>query len=203
MPSAGDVDDCAPTAAAQCQNVTAPWLRIPNTRAFRLAAGKPDKPGPTGLTMDDVYRGQVTLYPVYDGLLHKLRGWSWDDFADMARQHHPMCCAVISAKLPARLRLGFDGAHALTVVVKGSGRWLMANPLQKAQSRWLEINPGEVKPALLAYGRKATGTAGCWAVAYPTDEQMATTFLGSRLEDAYRQNEELEARIEAAKEALG
>lgn len=205
---AGDIDDCWVLSSIQAQNVTAPWLRLVSVPTYRVAAGNPDRPGPTGGSLEDTMQATAKLFPEYTDLLHKLRDWSWDDFADMARAHHPMSVSVVSGKLPPRLRFGFTGYHRITVVVKGNGQWLMANPLAKTGSRWQKVNPTEIRPAIMAYGSAKANHAGCWAVAFPTDAQMAETYHATDdttpfdQEDLDNATAELAAKIAAAKEAL-
>jgi hypothetical protein len=211
-PGAGDVDDCWVVSSLQAMNVTAPELRLVSVPTFRVAAGNPDMPGPTGGSLEDTIQGMVNLFPFYAGELRKLKGWTWDDFADLAREHRPMSVAVISGKLPTRLRYGFVGDksfHRITVVVKGAGRWLVANPLAPVYSRWEEVNPLEIKPAIMAYGRHVAGHSGVYAVAFPTDVRMAALLNGMPDDPTPYSQEDLDSatallqeKIDAAKAAL-
>jgi hypothetical protein len=81
----------------------------------------------------------------------------------------------VSAKLPARLQFGFKGYHQISVAVKDDGRWLVANPLAPPYSRWVQVQPEEIRAAVLAYGTAKGGTPGVWAVVFPGDAVMAAT----------------------------
>lgn len=175
-PGAGDVDDCWAVSSIQCVNVTAPWLRLVSVPAFRKAAGNPDKPGPTGGSLADTVKGVTTIFPVYAGRLHVLRGASWTRFVEVAKEHRPLSVAIVAGKLPARLQHGFTGYHRVSVVVKGKGTWLLADPLAPVYSRWATVTPAELRSAIMGYGNAKSGTNGAWAVAFPTDDVMAATY---------------------------
>ena len=211
-PGVGDIDDCWAVSSIQCVNVVAPQLRLVSVPTFRVAAGNPDQPGPTGGDLGDTVQGVETLFPVFAGKLRKLRGWSWDDFVDRAKDHHPMSVSVINAKMPTRCRFGFNipaSYHRISVVVKADGHWLVANPLAKPYSRWCKVNPAEIRDAVMAYGKAREGTRGVWAVSFPTDDQLEPALDGLPddltpfdQEDIDSATAVLEARIKAAQDAL-
>lgn len=171
-PGAGDVDDCWVVSGIQAVNVTAPWLRLVSVPAFRRAAGEPDVQGEAnGGQLRDIRRGIRTLFPDYADLWDNAYGVTWDAFVAHALEHRPLSVAVRSSKLPTRLQFGFGGYHQITIAVKGDGTWLVANPLAEPYARWITVNPVELKPAVMAYGRAQAGASGAWYVVGPTDAE--------------------------------
>lgn len=187
-PGARDADDCwVLSGGVQCVNATAPWLRLVSVPVFRKAAGRPDVQGRAdGGQLDDIKRGVETLWPAWyrdETRLRVRKQVTWESLREWAEGrpegHRPLSIAVVSAKLPPRLQFGFTGPasyHQLSLVVKSDGRWLVANPLAPVYSRWVEVNPAELRPAVMAYGRARTGQGGAWFVAFPSDELMAPLF---------------------------
>src|SRR5574343_1566660 len=208
-PGAGDIDDCWVVSAIQAANAVAPWLRLPSVPVFRAAAGNPDKPGPTGGNLADIVQGCETLWPRYfKDRLKRLRGAAWNDFAAHVNAEQPVSVATVSAKLPPRLRFGFAGMHQITVARSGAGQWLVANPLAPVYSRWIEVNPAELKPAVMAYGRAKAGTSGAWAVVFPDAEEMSQLYWGQQDPTPFDQDDidaatqELRERIDDARDVL-
>jgi len=220
-PGAGDVDDCWVVSAIQAMHVTAPWLRLVGVKEFRKAAGRPDVQGEAnGGQLRHVKLGCEGVFPQWyraaDGpRIRVVAGGTWDQLKDDALEHRPLSVAVVSAKLPARLQFGFGGYHQITVVAKASGRWLVANPLAPAYSRWVEVNPSELRPAVVAYGRDKSGRPGAWYVRFPTDEEMAARYHAVDDDTPFDQddidaataalaadNAELQGRIDSAIDVL-
>jgi hypothetical protein len=179
-PGVGDIDDCWVLSGIQCINVTAPWLRLVSVPAFRKAARKPDIQGQAdGGQIVDIKRGVEALFPDwYSGptRVRLLRGESWQTVKDLAAEGRPLSLAVVSAKLPTRMQYGFAGYHQVSLVQKGNGRWLLANPLAQPYARWQEIDPAELRSAVMAYGRAKSGSGGAWFAAFPTDTEMAAIY---------------------------
>ncbi len=209
-PQAGDVDDCFVLSALQCCNMVAPWLRLVSVKSARAAAGNPDKPGPTGGNLADVAQIAENLYPRYfKGNLKILRGALWSDFTNAVNRSVPVSVAVVSSKLPPRLRFGFDGYHQISVARNRDGSWLVFNPLAPVYSRPIALlDPLELKPAVMAYGRAKVGTSGAWAVVWPTAEQMAALYFGQVDPTPFDQDDldaataELQERISDARDVL-
>jgi hypothetical protein len=221
-PGARDVDDCWAVSGIQCVNVTAPWLRLVSIPAFRRAAGKPDTTGADGGQPEDIKRGVESLFPAWyrdETRLRIRRQESWESLVTWAQErpegHRPLSIAVVSAKLPTRIQFGFLKLHQLSLVVKGDGTWLVANPLAPVYSRWERINPAELRPAVMAYGRARTGQGGAWFVAFPSDEQMAPLYAAFDDTTPFDQEDvdqltaaiaaerdELAGRIDAAQDVL-
>lgn len=204
-PGAGDIDDCWVVSAEQCQNVLTPDERLPGVPTFRAAAGNPDDPNePDGGNLAQIVRGIEGCHPRYKGKLKRLRGASMDALKGYARERRPVSLAVLSAKLPAKLRYGFDGPlsfHQVSILVPRDGVLLFANPLAPPQSRWDETFWAAITPAILAYGRARAGTDGVWAVVFPTEEDMdrSTALINAARSEGYAS---AKAKALAAVEAI-
>ena len=182
-----DKDDCWAVGTIQCVNTIAPWLRLLGVTAIRKAAGVPDVAArPDGGQPEDIKRAVETLFPAWfreETRLRIRRQVTYEELRSWAEGrpegHRPLSIAVVSGKLPTRLQFGFTGPtsyHQITLAVKSDGRWLVANPLAPVYSRWVEVNPAELRPAVMAYGRARTGQGGAWFVAFPSAEQMAPLY---------------------------
>jgi hypothetical protein len=208
-PGAGDVDDCWVLSAIQCANAVAPWLRLPSVPVFRKAAGDPDDGIRDGGTLDEIVRGAETLWPAhFRGHLTRRRGVPWEAFQRDVILERPVSVAVVSSKLPTRLQFGFGGYHQISVARNARGQWLVANPLAPVYSRWVRVNPAELKPAVMAYGRARTGKLGAWYVVFPDAEMLATLYSGQEDTTPYDQDDidaatsELRERIDDARDVL-
>lgn len=204
-----DIDDCAVVATIQAVNVTSPWLKLVGTTAFRRAAGNPDDPNaPDGLTEAQVVAGIIGCWPVLRGHLTRMRGESWTNFVRIAEAGHPITVAIDSSKLPEPLRFGFTGRHRVALAYR-NGQLLYANPLARVYSRWLRIDWDDVRAAVMSFGTIMTGNRGAWAVALPTDLEALALLRDWTDDTPYDESDldaataELQARIDAAKEALG
>jgi hypothetical protein len=150
-----------------------------------------------------------TLWPRYfKGRLKVLHGATWDTFAAAVNRDVPVSVSTISSKLPTRLQYGFGGLHRVSIAKGTDGKWLVFNPLAPAYSRPMPVDPLEMKPAIMAYGRQKSGTAGAWAVVFPTAEAMAALYFGKEDPTPFDQDDidaatlELRERIDEAREAL-
>src|SRR5262245_45456565 len=174
-----DLDDCWAVSGIQMANVTAPWLRMPSVAAFRNEAGVPDTgKGIEGGRVRNVYRGARGCYPSIRDLFTLGDGTPWSAFLRELERHRPLSVSVLSGALPARLQYGFEGRHQVTVAEKG-GRIRIANPLQRAETRWETIGADDLRQAMRAYGRPLNDPEGpMYWVAGPTDAQARETLPG-------------------------
>jgi len=200
-PGAGDVDDCWVLSAIQCVNVVAPWLALPTVPAFRKAAGDPDDGKNDGGNLAEISLGIRTTWPVLAGRLQAQRGVAWATLAGLLLEHRPASIAVVSSKLPPRLRYGFQGLHQVTLAVSGQ-QPLLANPLAPPHSRWDRVTLAELQPAILAYGQAKAGKPGAWAVAFPTDAEAIALHPLVAPEHAASRREGYSAALEAAAAAI-
>lgn len=192
-----DIDDCWVLSAYQCVNVVAPWLYLPPVPVFRKAAGDPDDGKHDGGSIAEITQGVRVLYPEFIGKLDALRNVSWTRLRDELQAGRPVSVALSLGVLPKRLRYTTSAVpHQSTLVVKPNGKWLFANPMAPMMSRWDEIDPGDVRPAILDYGH-----GGVFGVAFPTDDSMAPHYPPvSRIIDreAVRRSGELIAAAKGA-----
>lgn len=213
----GDPDECGALSAIQCAHAVAPWLRLPGTKAFRDAARNPDTQGePNGWSVDTILRGVTGTWPVFEDRLVPLRGARFADLRTAAADGRPVSIAVLADLLPPRLSKGVTVPHQVSIVERGDGRLLLANPwVGPRMERWELATWDLIRPAVMAYGEARTGKRGVWAVAFPTAAEMATTYDGYVDDTPYDQADidaataamaqelaELHARIDAAKEIL-
>lgn len=200
----GDVDDCAIVASVQAVLVTSPWLPAVGIRTFRAAAGNPDDPGPDGLTHSEVVRGIRGCYPSIADHIEVLSGANWSHVVELGESGHPLSMAVDSSRLPEPLAFGFDGRHRIALVKRGVPR--LANPLAQPQTRWLRIEWSDVRSAVMRFGEFVNGNRGAWGVALPTDAEALELYVPDETpysqEDLDAATAELQARIDAAREAL-
>jgi hypothetical protein len=179
------------------------------TAVGRKAAGNPDKPGPTGGSLSDTVRMCETLWPRYfKGRLKVLHGAPWDTFAAQVNRGVPVSVSTVSAKLPTRLQFGFGGLHRVSLAKGRDGKWLCFNPLAPVYSRPVQVDPLEMKAAVLAYGRQKAGTSGAWAVVFPTSEAMSALYFGQVDPTPFDQDDidaataALQERIDDARDVL-
>lgn len=204
----GDLDDCWAVASIQAVNVTSPWLRLVGISAFRKAAGNPDDPTKAdGGDTAQIVRGIRGCYPALADHLRVLRGGTWSALLAHAAAGRPATIAIDSSKLPADLRFGFTGRHQVCVAQLPSGAVMLANPLAQPYARWLKVSWDALRPAITGYGRIRSGTPGVWAVVLPDDAEALTLWHADSTPydqaDIDAATVELQARIDAAKEALG
>lgn len=163
-----DIDDCWVLSALQAVHACAPWLYLPSAKVFRHAAGDPDDGHTDGGSIPEIVAGVVGLYPEFAGKLDRLKGASWADLMRALRAGHVASVALSLGVLPRRLRYTTSAVpHQSTLAVKGD-RLLFANPMAPMGSRWDEVDAGDVRPAILDYGKGSV-----FAIAFPTDETMA------------------------------
>lgn len=161
-PGAGDVDDCVPTSMIQAYATQPAHKPLPTIPQFRAAAGVPDKPGPTGLTIAQAAIGARKLWsetPIV------AQAFTWADFTARAYANGgrtPISLSLDSGALPVALRYGFDGLHQVTVWYEG-GKWWIANPLQANGSAPRTISSSALHKA----GGAFAGDGKMYAVIFP------------------------------------
>lgn len=154
MPGAGDVDDCWCTSDLQCVHACAPWLALPTIPAWREAAGNPDRPGPTGGTIEQSAQAIRGFYPrLAIEVLDTDAAVAFAAFANKLKAETGRIATVelLSGALPPALRFGFLGTHRCSVWWQPGTGWRMFNPLQPAHQRALELTEDELRTALRAH----------------------------------------------------
>lgn len=146
-PGVGDIDDCAAIATIYAATSADPLARKPTITEFRLAAGKPDKPGPTGMNVDDIARAAPIIWPGQPFV--RVRTESWQILMGHLDRAAWVSVALLSSALPARLRFGFGGPHQIAVVKRGGVIYAM-NPLARDGSAPLPITETELRVAVRA-----------------------------------------------------
>lgn len=154
-PLTRDVDDCAVIGTFWASRAAGYRGSLPTVPEFRLAAGNPDDPGVAdGLTNAQVWagvRGTALrhLSPVrWDA---NGQGSDWAGLMALIRLGYVASLAVLSSKLPANLRFGFDGWHRVGIAWD-DGRLYLANPLAPQGSAPLPIGEGALQAAAMPFG---------------------------------------------------
>ena len=161
-PLVGDVDDCSVIATFWAARDSGYMGSLPTVPEFRRAAGVPDRPGPSGIDNYHVWLGvQGTELRVLGGTFWNV---DWAPFARTVRQGSSASLAVLSSKLPANLRFGFQGAHRIGVAFDGS-TFVVANPLAHGGSAPLPCPELSLRNA--AY---AVSAGYALAVTFPAQE---------------------------------
>lgn len=125
-PAAGDLDDCWVVATCWAAKMVAPYLRLPDTTAFRAAAGDPDDGFQDGGSLSEIVLACKTLWPQLP--LTAYDGEAWAAFLASLRADGVASLAVRSSLLPRDQQYGFTGAHQVGVAWDGTNFRLM-NPL--------------------------------------------------------------------------
>jgi hypothetical protein len=165
--SSPDWDDCWVVATVWAAVASQPDIHRPTIPEYRKHAGDPDDGIFDGGSLDEVIRGARGSWPDLD-----VTRWdgAWDAFAALVKAGRPASLAVLSAKLPARLRFGFLGAHQVGIAWTGT-TFVVANPLAKDGSAPLPATADELRTAALAlpYGGKVR------AAVFPAPAQLPDT----------------------------
>jgi len=120
----------------------------PTVPQFRAWAKNPDRPGPTGGTLDHVMRGAQGAWPN-----HRKRRYSsydWNGFISLLKAGWTASLAVRSGSLPSSLQYGFKGGHQIGVAYQ-DGKYWVANPLAPNGSRPREISGSALRTAARAF----------------------------------------------------
>lgn len=196
-PGAGDVDDCWAVSDLQGVHASAPWLQLYTVPRYREAAGNPDRPGPTGGTIEQSARALRKLYPslafaAYVAPGSTGLGLRFSDWSVMVKAGRPSSVEIIAGELPPRLRHGFAGRHRILAFWDGTAGYRILDPLAAPHSRAEEIAKPELEASIGAAG------PGVRAIVFPTE---AEAFLGHPLlEDAITQAGSLaQARLDQVK----
>lgn len=160
-PGAGDVDDCWVVSPITCAHALRPKAAMPTIPSFRLAAGKPDVQGVSnGGTRADVLKGSLAKFPYLD---IKLAPTDFAKFELQLRAGYIASIAVLSSKLPAILRFGFNGKHQISLEF-ADGKLLCANPLAPEGSKPIATTWAAIKAAAYAFN----GDGKVWGVLFNT-----------------------------------
>jgi hypothetical protein len=177
---AGDIDDCWVLSAIQCASVSAPWLYLPTVTDFRAAAGDPDDGKSDGGNPNEIAKGVIGTWPQFKGKLKVMNGGIYDKLIDYLLEGRPCSVAFDMTKVPDKYRYGVTVPHQMSIVVKdgGDGAKLLANPMAPVEpTRWARLGKvSELRDAILGYGKIRSGSPSVYAVAFPTEEEMAGTW---------------------------
>lgn len=164
----GDIDDCAAVATIYAMHMYDHGRPLPTIPEFRAAAGAPDKPGPTGMTISQVLRAANKLWP--DITVNGGAFANWDTFNGfMSKGLRPASAQIRSGSLPPALQYGFKGLHQVCVFKVGSD-WFVSNPLQKNGAPPDHIGAASLRQALYDFAHDGKVYAALFPVL-----QSATT----------------------------
>jgi hypothetical protein len=141
----GDVDECwiIATFWALVASGGVEREKLPSIEAFRKAAGRPDRPGPTGGNNYLILKALKRLEPGIDARLY-VGGAS--GFTNMLKRGYIASLSVNSKYLPPNLQYGFKGAHQISVYFQG-GKYYVMNPLAKEGSPLQSITLADLQRA--------------------------------------------------------
>lgn len=136
-PGVGDVDDCWIIATYWALVATGVMTReqLPSIYEFREAAGRPDKPGPSGGNNGNLITALNKLAPEAD--VRRFSG-SLASFTKQLKLGYVASLSLDSGRLPKYLQFGFTGNHQVSVYYQG-GKFYIMNPLAKSGSGLLPI----------------------------------------------------------------
>ena len=147
----GDIDECAILATYWAARAAGFKGDLPSIKTFRMAAGVPDRPGPTGLTTSQIWRG-VTKTGLGAMSVSQLGPTtSWSDFATMMTGGRFASIALDASKLPINLRYGFRGPHQVGLTWS-EGQWYIADPLAPNRSAPRAVPENIIKEAVIGFG---------------------------------------------------
>lgn len=144
-PGAGDLDDCWVIATIWAATASDPSLRKPTVTEFRRHAGDPDDGFMDGGSLDEVFKGSRGVWP--DQPVIKYSG-DWAGFKQYVQEGRTASLAVNSARLPARMRYGFNGPHQ--VGIAWDDGFVLMNPLARNGTPPQPITEAELRPAATA-----------------------------------------------------
>lgn len=149
----GDIDECSILATFWAARAAGFEGTLPSIKEFRFLAGRPDKPGPTGLVNLQVWQGFQRTSLSGGGVNATMvrASTSWTSFAASLRMGGAASIAVDSSKLPTSMRYGFYGAHRVGLTWY-EGKWYLANPLAPDKSLPQVISEAAIRAATLAFG---------------------------------------------------
>jgi hypothetical protein len=145
-PGVGDADDC--WVIATFWSLVAGGVlskdQLPSVRAFREAAGVPDRRGKAdGGNNAQILRALRKLAPKSGAYLYS-SGMS--GFVTALKKGYVASVSVRSGMLPKNMQFGFKGAHQISVVAK-DGKLYVMNPLAQSGSALMEISEADLRRA--------------------------------------------------------
>ncbi len=147
----GDIDECSILATYWAAMAAGYEGTLPSIEAFRKAAGRPDLPGPTGLTNAQVGAGIMGTGLGQMDVVSLAGGTTWAAFVSHMASGAAATIAVTAGLLPSKYRYNFAGGHRVGVAFQ-NGKWYIADPLAKGGSRPLEISEADLRRAALGFG---------------------------------------------------
>lgn len=150
-PGVGDVDDCNVIVPFWCLIASGERTRetLPSVKAFRAAAGVPDRPGATGLTNAQALQAVNKLAPESEAFSFVR---NHERFMKHLDRGTVASVSVDSKLLPVDMQYGFTGTHQIGIVRNprkvASGYYLMMNPLAREGSNLVPISRPELERAV-------------------------------------------------------
>lgn len=145
-PGVGDADDCwvISTFWALVAGGVLNKDQLPSVRAFREAAGVPDRAGRAdGGRNTQILRALKKLAPKSGAYLY---GGGMSGFIASLKKGYVASLALNSGLLPKNMQFGFKGLHQVSIVAK-DGRLYMMNPLAQSGSALMEISEADLRRA--------------------------------------------------------
>lgn len=153
----GDIDECAIIASFWAARQAGFTGRLPTISEFRRVAGRPDRPGSTGMHNSQIWKG-VLGTGLGVGATQLKSGTTWSSFLQQMRIGAAASVSIVSGALPTGYRYGYQGRHQVGLVWE-NGQWYIADPLAPDGSGPIAISEAALKKAIFAYSglNKVTG----------------------------------------------
>jgi hypothetical protein len=141
----GDADECWIIATFWPLVASGVMTRdqLPTIAEFRAAAGRPDRPGPSGGNNKNLIKALKVLAP---GAEAKLFVGGLAAFTKQLRSGWIASLSLDSGLLPSYLRFGFQDSHQVSVIFQ-NGKFYVMNPLAKEGSALLPISAADLSRA--------------------------------------------------------
>ena len=147
-PGGGDVDDCWVVADVWAALASGETFR-PTIPQYRRWAHNPDRPGPTGGTIDHSMRGARVAWP--NAKIRRYHSTDWDGFTSLLKAGWSASLSIRLNGLPSSWRYGYrDGLHRIGVAYQ-NGQYYYMDPNQKNGSSPRSVSGHELRTAARAH----------------------------------------------------
>jgi len=147
-PGGGDIDDCWVIADVWAALASGQTFR-PTVTQYRRWARNPDRPGPTGGSLDHSMRAARQAWP--GAGIRRYHSSNWDGFTSLLKAGWSASLSIRLLGLPSSWRYGFrDGMHRIGVVYQ-NGAYYYMDPNQHNGSAPRVVSGHELRTAARAH----------------------------------------------------
>ena len=147
-----------------------------------MVAGRPDRPGSTGLSPGQIWRGVTGTGFGAGATLLAGRNASWAYLTQQLQLGGAASVSLLSSALPVSYRFRYQGRHQVGVTWS-NGQWYIANPLAPSGVGPMAISEAALKRAIFAFsgGNKVAGVLFSRIEATETTETIPVPWIVSSL----------------------